>query len=51
MLNPQAPLDRRERLAGLLAVAALLAGPTVLAAAPGVGAFLAHHCHSFLITL
>ncbi|WP_327582366.1 M56 family metallopeptidase [Nonomuraea sp. NBC_00507] len=51
MLNPQAPLDRRERLAGLSAVAALLAGPAVLAAAPGVGAFLAHHCHSFLITL
>jgi Zn-dependent protease with chaperone function len=48
MLNPQAPLDRRERLAGLSAVAALLAGPTVLAAAPGVGAFLAHHCHYFL---
>ncbi|WP_433430628.1 M56 family metallopeptidase [Nonomuraea sp. CA-141351] len=48
MLHPQAPLDRRERLAGVLAVTALLAGPATLAAAPGVGAFLAHHCHSFL---
>ncbi|UBU11477.1 M56 family metallopeptidase [Nonomuraea gerenzanensis] len=48
MLHPQAPLGRRERLAGRLAVAALLAGPAVLAAAPGVAAFLAHHCHSLL---
>ncbi|MGP3917299.1 M56 family metallopeptidase [Nonomuraea sp. 10N515B] len=51
MLHPQAPLEWRERLSGLLAVTALLAGPTALAAAPGLGAFLAHHCHSFLITL
>ncbi|WP_431922381.1 M56 family metallopeptidase [Nonomuraea jabiensis] len=48
MLHPQEPLERRERLAGLLVVTVLLAGPTTLAAAPGVGAFLAHHCHSFL---
>jgi hypothetical protein len=48
MLHPQAPLDRRERLAGLLAVTALLAGPATLAAVPGVSVFLAHHCHSFL---
>ncbi|MGW0201402.1 M56 family metallopeptidase [Nonomuraea sp. NPDC003201] len=48
MLRPQEPLDRRERLAGLLVVTVLLAGPATLAAAPGVGAFLAHHCHSFL---
>lgn len=48
MLHPHAPLDRRERLAGLLAVAVLLAGPATLAAAPGVGVFLAHHCHPFL---
>ncbi|MGW6503390.1 M56 family metallopeptidase [Nonomuraea angiospora] len=48
MLHPQEPLDRRERLAGLLVVTVLLAGPATLAAAPGVGAFLAHHCHSFL---
>ncbi|MFI7131046.1 M56 family metallopeptidase [Nonomuraea sp. NPDC050153] len=48
MLHPQEPLDRRERLAGLLAVTVLLAGPATLAVAPGVGAFLAHHCHSFL---
>ncbi|MEU4508272.1 M56 family metallopeptidase [Nonomuraea wenchangensis] len=48
MLHPQAPLGRRERIAGRLAVAALLAGPATLAAAPGVAAFLAHHCHSIL---
>ncbi|MEV0819869.1 M56 family metallopeptidase [Nonomuraea rubra] len=48
MLHPQAPLDRREHLAGLLTVAVLLAGPATLAAAPGVASFLAHHCHSLL---
>ncbi|SEH03819.1 Peptidase family M48 [Nonomuraea solani] len=48
MLHPQAPLGRRERIAGRLAVTALLGGPATLAAAPGVAAFLAHHCHSFL---
>ncbi|MFG1702613.1 M56 family metallopeptidase [Nonomuraea sp. M3C6] len=48
MLNPQAPLGRRERLAGLLAVTVLLAGPATLALVPGVSVFLAHHCHSFL---
>ncbi|NRQ39909.1 M56 family metallopeptidase [Nonomuraea sp. NN258] len=48
MLSPQPPLGRRERLAGLLAVTSLLAGPATVAAAPGVGAFLAHHCHSIL---
>ncbi|MFG1679305.1 M56 family metallopeptidase [Nonomuraea sp. NPDC049269] len=48
MLGPQAPLDRRERLAGLLAVTLLLAGPVTLAMVPGVSAFLAHHCHSLL---
>ncbi|MCG5215923.1 M56 family metallopeptidase, partial [Streptosporangium soli] len=46
MLNPGAPLARRERLAGLLAVGVLLAGPATVAAAPGISAFLAHHCHS-----
>ncbi|MED7931548.1 M56 family metallopeptidase [Nonomuraea sp. LP-02] len=48
MLHPQEPLGRRERVAGLLAVSSLLAGPAMLAMAPGVAAFLAHHCHSFL---
>ncbi|MFC5822454.1 hypothetical protein [Nonomuraea insulae] len=48
MLHPQAPLSRRERIAGLVAVTALLVGPATLAAAPGVTVFLAHHCHSFL---
>ncbi|MEV4471275.1 M56 family metallopeptidase [Nonomuraea sp. NPDC049504] len=48
MLHPQAPLGRRERIAGLVAVTALLVGPATLAVAPGVAAFLAHHCHSLL---
>jgi Zn-dependent protease with chaperone function len=48
MLNPEAPLARRERLAGRVAVTLLLAGPAILAAIPGVSAFLAHHCHSLL---
>ncbi|MGW3352751.1 M56 family metallopeptidase [Nonomuraea rubra] len=48
MLHPQAPLGRRERITGRLAVTVLLAGPATLAAAPGVAAFLAHHCHSLL---
>jgi Zn-dependent protease with chaperone function len=46
MLNPEAPLGRRERLAGLLAVAALLSGPAAVALVPGLSSFLAHHCHS-----
>ncbi|MEU8246445.1 M56 family metallopeptidase [Nonomuraea sp. NPDC048916] len=48
MLNPQAPLDRAQRVAGLLAVGSLLAGPAVVALAPGLGSFLVHHCHQFL---
>ncbi|SEG91696.1 Peptidase family M48 [Nonomuraea solani] len=48
MLHPQPPLERRERVTGLLAVASLLAGPAALAAAPAVSAFLAHHCHALL---
>ncbi|MEV0388039.1 M56 family metallopeptidase [Nonomuraea sp. NPDC050643] len=48
MLHPQAPLGRRERITGVLAVTTLLSGPATLATAPGVVAFLAHHCHSFL---
>ncbi|WP_433509724.1 M56 family metallopeptidase [Nonomuraea sp. CA-143628] len=46
MLNPEAPLRRRERLAGLAAVAVLLGGPAMVALVPGVSSFLAHHCHS-----
>ncbi|MFI6316426.1 M56 family metallopeptidase [Nonomuraea sp. NPDC050556] len=46
MLNPEAPLSRRERLAGVFAVALMLAGPATVAAVPGVSVFLAHHCHS-----
>jgi Zn-dependent protease with chaperone function len=45
MLDPAAPLTRRERLAGLAAVLVLLAGPAAVAAMPGVSVFLAHHCH------
>ncbi|WP_440107028.1 M56 family metallopeptidase [Streptosporangium sp. H16] len=45
MLSPAAPLRPRERLAGLAAVAFLLAGPAAVAAIPGVSSFLAHHCH------
>ncbi|MCK2217103.1 M56 family metallopeptidase [Actinomadura sp. ATCC 31491] len=48
MLHPQAPLARRERVAGRLAVTTLLAGPAALTLAPGVAAFLADHCHSLL---
>ncbi|RSN12634.1 peptidase M48 [Nonomuraea sp. WAC 01424] len=48
MLSPQAPLDRWRRTAGALTVTALLTGPAVLAATPGVSAFLAHHCHELL---
>ncbi|GAB2933852.1 hypothetical protein ACFMQL_05935 [Nonomuraea fastidiosa] len=33
---------------GLVAVTALLAGPAALAAAPGLTARLAHHCHALL---
>ncbi|MBG0823287.1 M56 family metallopeptidase [Planomonospora sp. ID91781] len=49
MLNPAAPLGRKERLAGLAAVALLLAGPAVVAAIPGVASLLAHHCHTLSI--
>ncbi|MER5626626.1 hypothetical protein ABT061_36910 [Streptosporangium sp. NPDC002544] len=45
MLSPAAPLGARERVAGLAAVALLLIGPAAVAAIPGVGSFLAHHCH------
>ncbi|MEV4896638.1 M56 family metallopeptidase [Nonomuraea sp. NPDC055795] len=45
MLHPHEPLERRERLSGLLAVAGLLAGPAALVAVPGLTSFLAHHCH------
>ncbi|TMR99845.1 M56 family metallopeptidase [Nonomuraea basaltis] len=48
MLNPQAPLGRRERLTGLAAVAVLLGGPAMVALVPGFSSFLAHHCHSLL---
>ncbi|MFI9557594.1 M56 family metallopeptidase [Nonomuraea endophytica] len=46
MLNPAVPLHRREKLAGMAAVGALLAGPTALAAIPGLSSFVAHHCHA-----
>ncbi|MGV9770621.1 M56 family metallopeptidase [Streptosporangium sp. NPDC003464] len=49
MLNPAAPLGRRERLAGLAAVVLLLAGPVTVAVEPGLRSFLAHHCHSISI--
>ncbi|WP_214411559.1 M56 family metallopeptidase [Sphaerisporangium fuscum] len=45
MLNPAAPLTRRERLVPWSVVGLLLAGPAVVALTPGVSAFLAHHCH------
>ncbi|MFI6498998.1 M56 family metallopeptidase [Nonomuraea typhae] len=45
MLHPEAPLERRERLSGLLAVTGLLSGPAALVTVPGVTSFLAHHCH------
>ncbi|MEV8637560.1 M56 family metallopeptidase [Streptosporangium sp. NPDC051023] len=46
MLSPAPPLGRGERLAGLAALGALLAGPAAVVAIPGVGSFLAHHCHT-----
>jgi Peptidase family M48 len=46
MLHPEAPLCRRKRLAGVLAVGLLLAGPVAVAAIPGVVVLVAHHCHS-----
>ncbi|MFD8564833.1 M56 family metallopeptidase [Streptosporangium canum] len=46
MLNPAAPLGRREKLAGVTAVALLVAGPAALAAIPGVSSLIAHHCHT-----
>ncbi|GAA2353971.1 M56 family metallopeptidase [Nonomuraea africana] len=48
MLSPAAPLARGERVAGLAAVALLLGGPAVVAAAPAVSAFVAHHCHALM---
>ncbi|WP_327089978.1 M56 family metallopeptidase [Nonomuraea sp. NBC_01738] len=48
MLAPHEPLERRERLTALLAVSALLAGPSALVAVPGLATFLTHHCHSLL---
>lgn len=49
MLRPAAPLARRERMAGLAAVALLLAGPAAVAAVPGLSAFVAHHCHALFV--
>ncbi|GGL59787.1 M56 family metallopeptidase [Planomonospora parontospora] len=49
MLGPEVPLCRRERLAGMVAVAVLLAGPAAIAALPGVSSFVAHHCHQLAI--
>jgi Zn-dependent protease with chaperone function len=49
MLNPAAPLAPAERLAGVLAVGAMLAGPTAVALIPGVSSFLAHHCHNLSV--
>ncbi|MEV6157949.1 M56 family metallopeptidase [Nonomuraea sp. NPDC052129] len=46
MLNPAAPLHRRERLVGTVAVTLFLAGPAALAVFPGVSALIAHHCHT-----
>lgn len=46
MLNPEAPLGRRERLTGLLGVTALLTGPAVVALLPGLASCVAQHCHS-----
>ncbi|MER5650591.1 M56 family metallopeptidase [Streptosporangium sp. NPDC002524] len=45
MLSPAAPLRPGERLAGLAAVALLLAGPAAVAAIPAVSSFLAHYRH------
>ncbi|MEV7007029.1 M56 family metallopeptidase [Streptosporangium sp. NPDC051022] len=49
MLSPAPPLGRGERLAGLAALGALLAGPAAVVAIPGVSSFLAHHCHTISI--
>ncbi|GAA1017519.1 hypothetical protein Aple_032030 [Acrocarpospora pleiomorpha] len=46
MLHPAAPLCRREKFAGIVAVGVLLAGPATVAALPGVSALIAHHCHT-----
>lgn len=45
MLGPAVPLTRRERFAGVIAVAFLLAGPAAVALLPGASDFLGHHCH------
>jgi Zn-dependent protease with chaperone function len=49
MLHPADPLSRRERMAGLISVAVMVAGPAAVAAIPGVSAFLAHHCHRLFL--
>ncbi|MGW3347889.1 M56 family metallopeptidase [Nonomuraea rubra] len=46
MLHPAAPLRRREKLAGTMAVGVLLAGPAAVALLPGLSALIAHHCHN-----
>ncbi|MFI6602545.1 M56 family metallopeptidase [Nonomuraea sp. NPDC050536] len=48
MLNPAAPLHRRERAVAVAATALFLAGPAAIAFAPGVAALVAHHCHTLL---
>ncbi|WP_214106860.1 M56 family metallopeptidase [Acrocarpospora catenulata] len=45
MLDPKAPLNLRERLAGVITITALLSGPAAVALVPGISVFLAHHCH------
>ncbi|SDG34433.1 Signal transducer regulating beta-lactamase production, contains metallopeptidase domain [Sinosporangium album] len=49
MLAPERPLERGERLAGLITVGVLLAGPAAVALLPGVAAFLAHHCNAIIM--
>ncbi|GLW11585.1 hypothetical protein Misp01_67130 [Microtetraspora sp. NBRC 13810] len=48
LLDPVEPLRQRERLVGILTIGVLLAGPAAVAAMPGVRAFLAHYCESFI---
>lgn len=49
MLHPAAPLGRREKLMGKAMVGVLAMGPAVVAAIPGVGSFVAHHCHTLAL--
>lgn len=49
MLHPAVPLCRREKLAGVVAVGVLLAGPAAVALTPGVAALVAHHCHNLFL--